>query len=189
MLGAVTVVQGAAILAFPGSFIAPIFSRAGEAGALGWVLAAIPTLVYVAYSVRGLKLQPYLGNVSAFKLLGPVMAVPTGILEEIFFRKYPMDILAHAGQGAIVQIVASAALFGILHALWGIRGGARAFFNAIGSTAFLGAMLSVVYLGSNRVILPCIVAHFALNVVLEPWLVYAYILRARSRGTTITASD
>jgi len=120
---------------------------------------------------------------SLFRLLGPIMAVPTSILEEIFFRQISMNTLARLGQNALVQIVVSAVLFGVVHAAWGVRGGSRAFLNAIGATAFLGAMLAVIYIASNRVVLPCIVAHFALNVILEPWLVYAYVLRATLRGS------
>lgn len=114
------------------------------------------------------------------------MAVPTGILEEIFFRKTAMDFLARAGWDVIVQIVVSALLFGIVHATWAFRGGINAFFKAVGSTTLLGAMLSVVFVASNRIVLPCIAAHFALNVVLEPWLVYAYTLRAMRRGRALS---
>jgi hypothetical protein len=30
----------------------------------------------------------------------------------------------------------------------------------------------------ERVVLPCILAHFLINLILEPWLVYAYAERA-----------
>jgi hypothetical protein len=185
ILGAVTLVQGATILIFRNVFVPPVLAHAARVGLLGWALSALAALTYVAYSVRGLQLGTYIRRFPTFRILGPIMAIPTSILEEVFFRQYLMDRLAHAGAAALLQILLSAAIFGITHAFWGFRGGARAVLNAVGSTTFLGVLLGIVYVASHRVVLPCIVAHFAINVVLEPWLVYAYALRAltKSRAT------
>jgi len=35
---------------------------------------------------------------------------------------------------------------------------------------------------SSRIVLPCVVAHFLINVVLEPWLLYAYVLRSQEKS-------
>ncbi len=182
LIGAATIVQGSTILIFPNVFLPPIFHRATAVGILGWMLSAIAAVTYIAYSIRGLKLGPYIMQFPAFRILGPIMAIPTSILEEVFFRRYLMGLFAHIGLGILLQIILSALIFGVGHALWGIRGGLRAVMNAVVSTTFLGILLSIVYLGSNRVVLPCIVAHFAINVVVEPWLVYAYVLRALARS-------
>jgi hypothetical protein len=181
ILGAVIVLQGATILAFHTAFIDPIFQHVNRVGAIGWISATVAALAYIAYSVRGLHLQPYMRNVSAFRLLGPLMAIPSSILEEIFFRQYAMNVLARWGQGVAVQVVVSALVFGVLHAAWGFRGGIRALLGALVATTLLGAMLAIVYLASNRVVFPCIAAHFAINFVLEPWLVYAYVVLALRR--------
>ena len=178
MIGAITLVEAVTIAIFPSVFLPPILRHAGEVGPIGWALAGLAALVYIAYSVRGLDLGRYLFAFPAFRILGPLMAVPTSILEEVFFRQSLMDIGARYGLGAVLQIAVSALIFGIAHALWGVRGGWRAFSNAIGSTTLLGIMLGVVYLASGRIVLPCIVAHFAINVVIEPWLVYVYVRRA-----------
>jgi hypothetical protein len=182
----VTIVQSAIIILFPNVFVAPIFRHAASAEILGWILAALTVAIYTVYSVRGLRLMPYLTNLSPVKLLGPIIAIPTSILEEIFFRKFLMDTVAGWGQGALLQVLASALIFGIAHAFWALRGGREAFVGAVGSTTLLGAMLGIVYIASNRVVLPCIAAHFALNCILEPWLVYAYALRAMRRAAAVT---
>jgi len=109
------------------------------------------------------------------------MAVPTSILEEVFFRQVIMNTLAAHGLGIVLQISLSAVLFGITHAIWGVRGGLQAVGSAVFATTFLGLLLGTVYVAAQRVVLACIVAHFVINFVLEPWLVYAYVLRARRR--------
>jgi CAAX protease family protein len=179
VLSGVTLLQGACIVLFPALFLAPLPRRVAEAGWLGWSLAALAALLYILYAVRGLSLQPYLRLLTPFKLLGPIMAVPTSILEEVFFRQMVMDTLQRAGQGALAQIAVSALVFGGVHVVWGVRGGLRAALNAVLATTVLGLLLGVVYLASQRVVLPCVLAHFVLNAVLEPWLVYAYALRGR----------
>lgn len=181
VVGIVAGIQAAGILVFPSVFVAPIFRRASEVGTIGWILCALCVAAYIAYSIRGLDLAKYMTAFPAFRIAGPLMAIPTGILEEIFFRKGVMDVLAHNGMGLVVQIVVSALIFGAAHAFWGIRGGIRAVVGATISTTLLGILLGVVYAASNRVVLPCIVAHMAINTVLEPWLVYAYVLRARAK--------
>jgi membrane protease YdiL (CAAX protease family) len=122
--------------------------------------------------------RKHLWNFSTFKLSGLALAVPAAILEEVFFRQYVMDALAH--ETAIIQILASALTFGIAHAIWGIRGGWRAAAGAVGSTTLMGAALAVVYLASGRAVLPCVVSHFLITAILEPWLLYAYVERSRA---------
>ncbi|MDQ2866285.1 MAG: CPBP family intramembrane metalloprotease [Candidatus Eremiobacteraeota bacterium] len=187
IIGAVTIVEGATIVIFWNSFVPPIFHRAAEASSLGWLLSAIAALTYIAYSIRGLELAPYMLRFPAFRILGPIMAVPTSILEEVFFRQYLMDAFARAGQGVVLQVVVSAVIFGIAHAFWGIRGGMRAALNAVASTTLFGILLGIVYLASDRVVLPCIVAHFAINCVVEPWLVYAYVRRALTQAASVVS--
>jgi hypothetical protein len=41
---------------------------------------------------------------------------------------------------------------------------------------------------AGRIVFPCVVAHFAINLVLEPWLLYAYILRAQQRRSLVTGA-
>jgi uncharacterized protein len=176
----ITIVQGACILYAPRLFLRPLAT--GGAGLGGWLCAAAAALIYIGYSVRGLALQPYLRLLTPFRLLGPLMAVPTSILEEVFFRQLVMDALMQRGAGASAQVLISGLIFGAAHAVWGLRGGLVAARNAIISTTFLGIMLAIVYLACGRTVLPCVLAHFSINCVLEPWLIYAYTLRAQQRA-------
>jgi hypothetical protein len=41
------------------------------------------------------------------------------------------------------------------------------------ATSVLGFMLAVVYVSSHRILAPCIVSHFLINVFIEPGLVLA----------------
>jgi hypothetical protein len=182
LLLGITVLEGACVLLFPAVFLAPLRQSWAAAGAGGWLSALVVALAYCLYSIRRLQLRPYLTLLSWFKLLGPLMAVPTSILEEVFFRMQVMDALAHHGYGLAAQVSISALVFGAVHAVWAFRGGVPALIGAVGATSVLGALLAVVYLLSQRVVWPCVAAHFLVNAVCEPWLVYAYALRTTLRA-------
>jgi uncharacterized protein len=79
-----------------------------------------------------------------------------------------MNLLANHHQNVIVQILASGAAFGIVHSFWGIRGGMAAVIAAVRSTTLLGLALAVVFILAGRIVFPCVVAHFTINLVLEP---------------------
>jgi hypothetical protein len=169
--------QGALILIFRDVFLPPLAANVARVPPAAWVLSLAVAAFYVAYSARALPtIQRYLWNLSTFKLAGLALAVPASILEEVFFRQYVMDALVR--QSALVQILASALAFGLAHAIWGVRGGWRAAAGAVGSTTLMGAALAIVYLASGRVVLPCVVSHFLITAILEPWLIYAYAERA-----------
>jgi len=177
ILLAVAFVQAACIAVFPAVFVRPLLAHSHGGTLLGWILALLVAALYVAYSVRGLPtIGTYLWNVSPFKLTGIALAITAAIVEEVFFRGYVMNVLID--RSILLQIVASALSFGLAHAIWGIRGGWRAMANAVASTTIMGAAQAVVFLASNRAIWPCIVSHFLITAILEPWLIYAYIERA-----------
>ncbi len=178
--------QLAFLLLYPSVFWRDVTLRADQIPPIGWVSALAVAAAAIIYTARALDLTRYLRNVSAFRLLGPIMAVPTSIVEEVVFRGVVMTLLMRAGQGNVVQVLASGAIFGVAHAIWGLRGGRRALIGAVSFTSILGALLAVVYLLSGRALLPCIVAHFLINLVLEPWLAYAYALRAQ--GASVNRS-
>jgi membrane protease YdiL (CAAX protease family) len=108
------------------------------------------------------------------KLLAVVVALAAGILEEVVFRKWVMDYLNNRGHSSLVQVIASAASFGVAHLVWGVKSVAAGI-NAILSTALLGLGLAVVYLMSGRSLAPCIVAHFLVTALIEPGLVLAVV--------------
>ena len=185
-LGAIAAAELAWLLLQPGPFVRAMTLRADQIPAIAWVAAALVAAVTIVYSIRALDLAQYLTNVSTFRLLGLLIAVPSAIVEEAVFRGTAMTLLARAGQGDLIQVIVSAGLFGLAHSIWGLRGGRRAFLSAVTATSILGVMFAIVYLLSARALLPCIVAHFVINVVLEPWLGYAYALRAQ--GASVNRS-
>lgn len=178
-------IEGAFIVAYPDAWISATFRKYAGVSIGAWIAAAVVTAAYIVYSVRGLPtVATMLGRVSPFKLLAIVIAVPASIVEEVFFRQYLMNVLANHHQNVIVQILASGAAFGVVHAFWGIRGGMPAVIGAVRLTTLLGLALAVVFIMAGRIVFPCVVAHFVINLVLEPWLLYAYIVRAQSRAAT-----
>jgi hypothetical protein len=185
-LGAIATAELAWLLFQLGPFLRAVTLREGDIPTVGWIAALVVAAGTIAYSVRALNLGPYMTNVSTFRLLGLFIAVPSAIVEETVFRGTVMTLLARAGQGDVVQVVVSALVFGIVHAVWGLRGGWRSFVGAVTATSILGALLAVVYLLSERALLTCVVAHFLINIALEPWLGYAFALRAQ--GTSVNRS-
>jgi uncharacterized protein len=176
-------IEGGFIVAYPNTWISATFRKYADVSVSAWIAAAVVTAAYIYYSVRGLPtVATLLGRISPFKLLAVVIAIPASIVEEVFFRQYLMNVLANHHQNVIVQILASGAAFGIVHAFWGIRGGMPAVIGAVRSTTLMGLALAVVFIMAGRIVFPCVVAHFAINLVLEPWLLYAYIVRAQSRA-------
>jgi membrane protease YdiL (CAAX protease family) len=183
VLCGISAFEGAFIVIYPSVWVSAAFLRAADVNVFAWLLCAAVTIGFIAYSIATVPLLARLvSRVSLFKLLAPVIAVPSAILEEVFFRSTLMDALAAGHCSIAVQIAGSALAFGAVHAAWGIRGGWRAVRGAVQSTTLLGLGLACVYLAAGRIVFPCVVAHFTINMVLEPWLMYAYTLRARQRA-------
>jgi len=144
-----------------------------------WLMAAAVTGAYVAYSAtRSPVIREYAFRPSnwapfwALRLFAIPMAFVTGFFEEAFFRKSVMDMAAGHGYGDLTQILISAVVFGLAHAIWGVFGGkVRAALAVMLATTTLGALLALVYLAGNRSVSPCVAAHIGLNLFLEPWLV------------------
>jgi uncharacterized protein len=184
VLCVVAAIEGGFIVAYPGAWLSAAFRHYAEVGFSAWIVAAIVTAGYIFYSVRGLPtVAALLGRVSPYKLLALVIAIPSSILEEVFFRKSLMNLLAANHQNVVVQVLASGIAFGLVHSFWGIRGGLSGVFGAVRATTVLGLALAIVFLLAGRIVFPCVVAHFVINLVLEPWLLYAYVLRAQSRSS------
>jgi hypothetical protein len=146
---------------------------------LAWLLCALVTTAYIARAasrspvIRTYAFNPLSwGYFLGYRLFAICMAIVTGFFEEAFFRKSLMDIAQQHGYGAVLQVVVSALVFGVVHAIWVVFGGNfRAALAIVIATSSLGGLLAVVYLVGDRSIGPCIAAHIGLNLVLEPWLV------------------
>jgi membrane protease YdiL (CAAX protease family) len=142
---------------------------------LGWLLAFVVTALYVAIAARLPSVRENLFRISWLKLLALAVAISAGILEEIVFRRWLMNHLQdrhHAG--IIVQIAISGVAFGLAHGVWGLMGkSVRAAIGATVATGILGIGLAIVFVASGRNLAPCIVAHFLINLLIEPGLVLA----------------
>ncbi len=142
----------------------------------GWIGAFVVTVIFVAFALRLPSVREHFFRPSFLKLLAIALAISAGILEEVVFRRLTMNWLLQNGQGVIVQVLGSGLLFGLAHGIWGLMGKSlRAAIGATVSTGALGAMLAIVFLLSGRSLAPCIFAHFAINLLIEPGLVLAAI--------------
>lgn len=179
ILGAIAVSEGVPVmwlfLENGTRFLAYLGFARGRAGtALGWVAAVVVTLVFVGTSLRLPSVRATLWRPSTLKLLAIVVAIAAGILEEAVFRKTIIDAAMKHGLTAPAQIALSALAFGLAHGIWGLFGRSlRAAIGAIVATGILGGALAAVYLIAGRSLAPCIGAHFAINLAIEPGLVLA----------------
>jgi membrane protease YdiL (CAAX protease family) len=140
----------------------------------GWVAAALVAAIFVAFALRLPSVRANLFRPSFLKLLALAVAIGAGILEEVTFRQWTMNWLMSHGSGAVIQILGSGLLFGAAHGVWGLMGKSlRAAIGATLATGFLGSMLAAVFLLAGRSLAPCIVAHFVINLLIEPGLVLA----------------
>jgi membrane protease YdiL (CAAX protease family) len=173
LVGVLVIALSSWILPNPSRFVESL-GRASAVPTLGWVLALVVTVVYTAYalwavpSIRSIAVER-----SWFRLLAIPLALVSGVLEEMFFRHVVMDALARNQVPLLLQILLSAALFAIVHVVWVLFARSwRIALPVICSTFALGVLMSVVYLASDRVIIPAILAHIAINLVIEPGLLH-----------------
>jgi hypothetical protein len=154
-----------------------------------WAAAAALVVAYVLNAIRGL---PLIGQrffeLHPLKLLAIPFAVISGTMEELWVRRAGMDWAQGLGANVAVQIAGSAILFGLAHGVWGLF--ARRWqvaVNSVIATTFLGGVLAAIYVLGGRNIAPCIWAHFAINLAIEPWLLMAAMQARPVRGAVATA--
>ena len=163
------------------------FTR-GAAPPFGWMLAAAATLAFTAFAARLPSVRANMLSPSLLKLLGLSVAITAGFCEESIFRKLLMDSMQHHGHGALVQVLASGLAFGLAHGVWGFfRGSLVTGLGATLATGALGSALALVYLASDRVLAPCVVAHVVINALAEPGLVLAAVRGEMSRVRILPA--
>jgi membrane protease YdiL (CAAX protease family) len=128
-----------------------------------------------------MKVIPFIASmqreISLFKLLGIFTAVVGGIVEEVFFRRWIMDIMVFRGFTSIIQVLVSGVVFGFAHTIWTLFANRdfKATLPAIISTSILGIFLALIYLVGGRNLGPCIYAHVMINVIIEPWLMLSAV--------------
>jgi CAAX protease family protein len=151
------------------------FGGARQGTVVGWVLAGVVTVLFCVATMRRFPLiRQNVFRWSALKALSLPFGVLAGIMEELWFRRVPMDWAAAHGATVVTQVALSALLFGAIHGVWGLLARrAQVAVGAAAATALLGAALGIVYVASGRVLAPCVWSHAVINVVLEPWLLLA----------------
>ncbi len=155
------------------------FTKGSFAPWYTWIIVAILTILYVIYTFKTIpfvyKMQR---EISLYKLIG-LLAIVGGIVEEVVFRSWLMDLLKGFGYGITIQIFISGIAFGLAHIMWGLFGGERKFIKgAFIATTILGFAYAIVYLIGNRNVGPCIISHSLINVIIEPWLLLAAVSKS-----------
>jgi len=154
------------------------FERETIAPPLAWILATIIAIAYVLYTMNAIPLVlAKQKEISLFKLLGILSALVGGIVEEVFFRRWTMDMFMKGGFNPILQVIVSSVAFGLAHASWTLlaKRNFKVTLPAIISTSILGIFLAIIYLAGGRNLGPCIFAHVLINIVIEPWLMLSAV--------------
>ncbi len=154
------------------------FERESIAPPLAWILATITAIAYVLYTMKAIPLVlAKQKEISLFKLLGILSALVGGIVEEVFFRRWTMDMFMNGGFNPILQVIISGLAFGLAHWSWTLlaKRDFKATLPAILSTSVLGILLAIIYLAGGRNLGPCIFAHVLINIVIEPWLMLSAV--------------
>ena len=153
---------------------------------LAWVIAAVITIVYIAYTTFGMStVKDNFFKCDWLKLIGIYAALTSGILEELVFRRLLMDWLYSIDLGVIFQIIISGVAFGAAHFTWGlIKGSWQAGLGSAIATTILGLLLAIVYIVANRNVLPAIMAHMVINMFFEPWMIL-HVVRETSDTDSI----
>lgn len=142
---------------------------------LAWFMGLGVATIYSIYSVRNVPLvREHWRAVSAFKLLGLLLAFAAALVEEAFFRRMIMNALMRAGWSAGIQVLASGLVFGVAHASWALMTGRLA--AGVGTmiaTGALGTALGLVYIVGGRSLAPVIVAHFIVTATIQPGITFA----------------
>jgi membrane protease YdiL (CAAX protease family) len=141
----------------------------------GWLSAVVLALFYAGLMFFGpLRSQPFLSDWSFFRIATALgVGITAGICEESIFRGFVMTQARDAGLPVSVQVVFSAVLFGFAHVGWGEAAGRfniGAFAGTFGATAIVGGLLAIVYVVGRRSLMPVMIAHGAIDMAIEPWL-------------------
>jgi uncharacterized protein len=158
------------------------FSRESFTSSWVWILAMVIATAYILYTIRVIPLVlTKQKEISLFKLLGILAALVGGIVEEVFFRRWLMDMLLSRGADPILQVIISGVAFGLAHTAWILfKGDIKFTLPAILSTSVLGILLAILYLVGGRNVGPCIFAHVLINTIIEPWLMLSSVSGKRS---------
>lgn len=142
-----------------------------------WILSILIAIGYIIYTAKAVPfVRDQLFTFSWLKVIGIWAAFVSSIVEEILFRQVLMDWLMSLDYSIIIQVLASAIIFGIAHGAWiFLRGELKIAIPVIISTTILGGLLAILYIIADRHILAPIVAHILINLFIEPWLILSAV--------------
>jgi hypothetical protein len=140
-----------------------------------WLLAAVVAIVFsgVALGSVGRSAQ-LLSDWSSYRIsLALVMGGSAGVCLETIFRGFVMTQARDARMPVPIQILISAVLFALALARfgWGGMPGRPNLWVLVATTAsssILGAAFSGIYIVGHRSLTPAIIAHAAIDIVVEP---------------------
>ncbi len=128
-----------------------------------------------------MKAIPFVASIQReiylFKLLGIFSAVVGGIVEEVFFRRWIMDMFMSGGFAPILQVII------LRHRIWfgthqlDATRKARLQGYASGDPIDInsGIFVAILYLAGGRNLGPWRSAHVLINIVIEPWLMLSAV--------------
>ena len=151
------------------------FSSVTSVAPSAWLAAAALVIVYVWGAASISTVREHMFKLDKLKYTAMVGALISGFFEEIVFRKLLMDYMHQQQISELWQILASGAVFGIAHLVWGGKAISAAI-NATFYTFFLGAGLAIIYILSERNLAVCIIAHAIVTGLIEPGLIKAAVL-------------
>ncbi len=151
------------------------FSKLTNVSFLAWCATALVVVPYVWGAASISVVREHMFKFNKLKYLALVGALVSGFFEEIVFRKLLMDYLHEQGFGNFLQVIASGVAFGLAHLVWGGKALSAAV-NATFYTFFLGCGLALVYIVSDRNLVPCIIAHAIVTGLIEPGLIKSALL-------------
>jgi hypothetical protein len=141
----------------------------------GWLLAMGLTVFYVGGALGSVGGQAHLlSDWSFYRVsLGIVMGLSAGVCGEVIFRGFVINQARDAGLPVSLQVLLSAALFGVALSRFGWGGspvvpGVGIILAVTGATALLGVAFSGVYFASGQSLTPAIAAHTAIDLILQP---------------------
>jgi Type II CAAX prenyl endopeptidase Rce1-like len=143
-----------------------------------WVFAIVVAAVMAGTAVGSFgKTAQLLTDWSFYRIsLGIVLGISAGICLETIFRGFVMTQASDAGLPIAVQIVLSAVLFALAlnRMAWAGFPGHPDVWAVVGTTVsstILGVAFAIIYVIGNRSLAPAIVAHAAIDMVVEPGMI------------------
>ncbi len=171
---------GSLVLLFRSRIIRDLFANLlAPAARPGWIFAVITASMQItiltAFYIRDVSLiwEPSLFNL----YMSLATAIGGGVGEELLYRGYILTRLKAGGLSPTVQVLVSGALFGLAHVSWSAAqsgAGLVQVLSPVVGTFLLGALFARAFQLSGYRLLPVVIAHGAINLVIEPALILSY---------------